>query len=131
MAWKFLRENNIWIQLRFVWHTARSIEPLPSAIFNSIMAAEGDNLTSRPSRGQRTPEKQIPTKRKQATTESANGDGDDSEESPTKKPKVTTKKGSANKKVKPKQALGDDEELRFSGSLKVQERRRLCSWHRN
>lgn len=36
MAWKFLRENNIWVQARFVWDAAHAIQPLPSAIFNSM-----------------------------------------------------------------------------------------------
>lgn len=34
MAWKFFRENNIWVQAQFVWDAAKLVEPLPSAIFN-------------------------------------------------------------------------------------------------
>lgn len=63
--------------------------------------------------GQRTPKKETPSKRKQAATESGNGDGDDSDESPTKKPKATPRKDSTKKKAEPQPEGGDEEGIAF------------------
>lgn len=67
----------------------------------------GDSASAKP-----TPKKAIPAKRKQAATESGNGDGDEPDESATKKPKMAPKKA-AKKKAEPQPEGGDDEGTAF------------------